>query len=279
MAKQAVAVKEDTVVANAVPDFMKGDAGMGRESIDRSMLTTPRISLMHPTSGPVVDGLVSSGHWWHNLLQQDLGSEIIVTPIFIEKGYTLWNPDRNEGGVLARGVQRNGIWVWEPSHTKFNVVTDPKHKTTAVWDTKGSIKESGLADWGKGDAPPVAKESTNILFAVHGAGPEVFGIVSFSKKAFPIGRKLVQAIHAKAGVPLFGLKYSLSSTTATSKSGDRHLVPKWVPAGMVDDPAFYNACKAMYENVKDVGLGMAANDEDHGSVGDETTSGGSAVPF
>ena len=268
MAKQAVVVKEDMAVQQ-VPDFMKGDAGMGRESIDPSMLTTPRISLMHPTSTPVVDGLTQSGQWWHSLLQQGLGSEITVTPIFIEKGFTLWNPSRSEGGVLARGVQRNGIWVWEPSHTKFDVELDPKTKQRATWDTKGSIKESGLADWGKDNSPPIAKESINILVAVHDAGPEVFGIVSFSKRALPVGRKLVQAIHAKAGVPLFGLKYTLSSVTATSSSGDRHLAPKWVPAGMVDDPAFYNHCKVMYDRVKSVGLGLASQEEDNGGAGNE----------
>lgn len=277
MAKQAVVVKEDTAVQQ-VPDFMKGDAGMGRESIDPSMLTTPRILLMHPTSKPVVEGLTQAGQWWHNTLNESLGSEITITPIFIEENYTLWNPNRAEGKVLARGVKRGGIWVWEPSYTKFDVEVDSKTKQRAVWDTKGSIRESKLAEFGKNNEPPVGKQSYDFLVAVHGFDSEVYGIVSFSKRAFPVGRKMVQAIHAKSGVPIFSLKYTLSVTSATSSSGDRHLLPKWVPAGMVDDPTFYNMCKEKYMFIKDVGLGLASQEEDNGGVGDEP-AGGIQVTF
>ena len=265
-ASKAVAVVEEKSPL-AVPDFMKNDAGMGRETIDRSMLAIPRITLMHATSMPVQDGLVSPGEWWHNILQQTLGSEIVVTPIFIEKGYTLWNPKAGENEVLARGVMKNGVWVWDPSNATFEVEID---RRKVKWETKSTIAESRLAKWGnKNDPPPPAKESINMLVAVHGH-EGVFGVVTFSKTSFPIGRKLLQAIHAKAGVPLFGLKYEFSSASTTSKSGNRHLIPKWIPAGLVDDPSFYDACKNMYEQVRETGLGMAAHEEANDGAGDET---------
>ncbi len=262
MAKQAVTVKKETPVST-VPAFMKNDAALGRESIDNAFLTIPRISLMHATSVPVVDKLVDSGHYWHNNLQQDLGEDVQVIPVFIERGFTLWNPAKNANEVLARGRKNaNGIWVWEPSNTKFKVEIDKK---TVEWDTAGSISESGLAKWDDKNPPP-AKESVNILFAAPEVGPEVFGVMTFSKTAFGIGKKLVQNIHSKAGMPVFGLRYRLSSSTATSKEGDKHLVPKWTPDGLVDDERVYESCKAMYEKIRHVGLSGAGVEEDSQSA-------------
>lgn len=273
MAKNAIKIVEDNSNEVAIPDFLQADVGMGMglESIDKSLLSIPRISLMHPLSKPVEDGMAKAGHYWHNILQQDLGDNIVAVPVYSEIGWTLWDPTPG-AGVLARGRRNDkGVWVWDPSDTKFEVMYN---KQKVVWDTKGSIAESKLAKWDEKNPPP-AKQSINILFALPEHGPDAYGVMSFAKSAFPVGRALIQQLHAKSTLPTFAYKFRLESTSTNSKSGQKFLVPKVIPDGMVDNKALYEACKAMYMRVRVIGLSGYSNEGE--DAHDEVAVGGDAI--
>lgn len=265
MAKSNAVATIDNDASNTplvLPDFMKADAGLGMEGVERSSMSLPRIALMHSTSKPVEDGLVQAGHYYHSELG-DLGTEIVVIPVYGETGFTLWDPSASGGAPLARGRKNDkGVWVWEPSHTKFEVMNG---KVPEIWDTKGSIAESKLTHWPKGNPPPPGKESLNYLVVLPEVGPHAFGVISFSKSAFPVGGKLRDNISFRgAGGPSFALKYRLSSTPVTAKNGKKILTPTFSFVGLNDNLDVYTACKDIHSRVRDTGLYGMAEDSDHG---------------
>jgi len=266
MSKNALKKVDENSNVIAVPEFMQGDAGMGLDRVELSDLSPPRIALMQPLSKPVEEGLAKAGHFYHKSRNEDLGSSIVVVPIFVDMAWTLWDPTPGNGVVLARGRKNDkGVWIWDPSHTKFEVTVG---RDKVVWDTKGSVAESKLAKWDDKNPPP-AKQSYEVLFALPEHGPDVFGIFSFSKSAYPVGRAFVQQLHAKSSLPTFAYKFRLESTSTTSKAGQKFLMPKIVPDGMVEDAGAYNTFKQMYLRVKDAGLSgySSEGDEDHGDAG------------
>ena len=262
-------VEKDENAVVVLPDFAREDAGLGMEGVDRSSASIPRISLMHPTSVPVENGESKAGHFYHKELG-DLGDEIVVVPVYAETGWTLWDPSGN-GAPLARGRRNDkGIWVWDPANTKFEVMVDGKKQ---VWDTKGSIAESKLTHWPKGNPPPPGKETLNFLFVLPEVGPHAFGVFTFSKSAFPTGGKLRDNIAFRgAGGPSFALKYRITATSTTSKAGKKHLVPAFSFVGVNDDFELYTACKSIHSRVRDTGLYSMADDSDHGEGDDAVTT-------
>jgi hypothetical protein len=273
MAKSMEMVKstnEDNAVM-VLPDFMREDAGMGTEGVDKSSMSMPRISLMHPTSVPVTNGEAKPGNFYHTGLREDIGNEIVAIPVYVEDGFTLWDPSNDSNAPLARGRKNSkGVWVWDPSNTKFDVIDGGKKVT---WDTKGSVAESKLVEWSreKGAAPPPGKKSLNFLVVMPELGPHAFGVMSFQKSAYEVGSKLFENIKLRAsGGPSFALKYKVESVTTTGKNGKKFLVPKFSYVGVNDSKDMYTACREMYFGVRETGLyGMMADESDHGE-GDAT---------
>lgn len=273
MAKQAtkseVAVVEETGPL-ALPDFMREDAGLGMEGVDKSSMAIPRLSLMHATSVPVGNGEAKAGNFYHTSLREDLGDEIIVVPVYAETGYALWDPTGEANAPLARGRRNEkGIWVWDPANTQFEVMVGGKKET---WDTKSSIAESRLTHWPKGNPPPPGKESLNFLFVIPGSGSNSFGVMTFQKSAFSIGKKLKENILMRShGGPSFALKYRIKSITVTASNGKKHLAPDFSFVGINSDETSYKFCKSMHQQVSKTGLYGVAEEVDHGE-GDAATT-------
>jgi len=270
-AKTQVAVVEENG-ALVLPDFMREDAGLGMEGVDRTSMAIPRISLMHPTSVPVGNGEAKAGNFYHTSLREDLGDEIIVVPVYTETGYALWDPSGEANAPLARGRRNEkGIWVWDPSNTQFEVMVNGKKE---IWDTKNSIAESRLTHWPKGNPPPPGKESLNFLFALPEVGTGTFGVMTFQKSAFSIGKKFMDNIRMRAqGGPSFALRYKIKSTTVTASNGKKHLAPDFSFVGINSDETAYRFCKTMHSQVAKSGLYGIAEEVDHGEGDNAVTEG------
>lgn len=277
MSKNAVAKVDKSSDQLVVPSFLKDFAGMGVEGVDNVKDSIPSIRLMHPLSTPVVNGEARPGDYCHvhNKVATVLGPEIVVVPVFSETGWTLWNPSRGENNSpLARGRRVDGRWVWDPSHTKFEVKIGT---VTEVWNTAGSIEESGLAKWkesgGVSIAPP-AKESINVLFALPDMDGDLHGVMSFYKSAFAIGRRFVSTISSRSkAAPSFAQKYKIGSTMVTAKNGNKILVPTFEFTGVLDDEAQVRSYYDSYVHARDNGLYGSDQSDDTGFGGDAASAG------
>src|SRR5580692_7697886 len=106
MAKTAVAVKDEGQLT--LPDFMKGQEGLGTENLGASDVAVPRIKLMQALSPELQEyNDLKAGNFWHTLAEQNFGSEVRISPIFVDKRFILWRPRKSGGGILARAD--NGV--------------------------------------------------------------------------------------------------------------------------------------------------------------------------
>lgn len=277
MSKNAVSKVEKSSDQLVVPSFLKDFAGMGVEGVDNVKDSIPSIRLMHPLSAAVVNGEARPGDYVHihNKVVTVLGSEIVVTPVFSETGWALWDPSQtNSTGPLARGRKVDGRWVWDPSHTKFEVKTG---NGVEIWNTAGSLEESGLTKWkgsGKDSVAPPAKESINMLFALPEMDDDLHGVMSFYKSSFPIARRMVSMILSRSkAAPSFAQKYRIGSTLVTAKNGNKHLVPTFEFIGVLDDEALVRRYYDSYVHAKENGLYGSDQSDDAGLGGDAGSEG------
>lgn len=231
MAKNAVAVKSNTAVSTEGADFMKKYGNVGTESISASDVETPRLVLMQALSPEVEKFGAKQGSYWHSVLERDLGSPIKVVPIWSERTAVLWRPRTEGGGILARQVGNH----WEPSHTKFEVTQGGRQ---VVWDTKGSVAESGLLNWGSsipGDprSLPAATLTINFVFVLPEMPEASPVIMSFSKTAIKPANKLLAALKM-SGKPSFGMRFTMSSEKAANAKGS-FFMPKFTMDGLTTE--------------------------------------------
>ena len=203
MASTAVAKKATTQVAEVggTPDYMKKYGNVGTETIDAASVETPRLVLMQALSPEVEKFGAKQGSYWHSVVERDLGASLKVVPVWSEKTAVLWRPRPEGGGILARQVGPR----WEPAHTKFEVTQGGRQ---VVWDTKGSVAESGLLNWGSsipGDprSLPAATLTINFVFVLPEIPEASPVIMSFSKTAIKPANKLLAALKM-SGKPSFG---------------------------------------------------------------------------
>ena len=85
-----------------VPDFMREDSRLGKENIGNDDRIIPRVQLAAAISTPVTEGKVEAGHFYHTVLEEDLGETLDIVIVHHSKRYTLWTPRHMGGGILAR---------------------------------------------------------------------------------------------------------------------------------------------------------------------------------
>jgi hypothetical protein len=231
MAKNAVAIKSENAVSTESTDFMKKYGNVGTESISASDVETPRLVLMQALSPEVEKYGAKQGAYWHSVLEQDLGATLKVVPIYVEKTAVLWRPRSDGGGILARQSGNK----WEPSNTKFEVTQGGR---TITWDTKGSIADSRLLEWGSsipGDprSLPAATLTINFVFMLPDRPEASPVIMSFSKTAVKPANKLLSALKL-SGKPSFGMRFVMSSEKVSNTKGS-FFMPKFTMDGLTSE--------------------------------------------
>src|SRR4051812_34767143 len=91
------AANKDVAVPGSVsslPAFMQEDAAAnsGKENIGREDMVIPRVALTQAVSPEAIDGRCEVGHFWHTVLEEDLGETLDLIIVHQSKRYTLWNP-------------------------------------------------------------------------------------------------------------------------------------------------------------------------------------------
>ena len=155
MAKQAVAVKDEPKQL-VMPGFMAGEVGLGTEKLGAGDAEVPRIKLMQALSPELVEYDIRAGNFWHTLAEENMGSEVRISPIFIDVRFILWRPRKSGGGILARADDGQH---WSPPNGEFAVKLDSGKEVT--WKTAPTVDQSRLAEWGSMDpsdtnSPPAA---------------------------------------------------------------------------------------------------------------------------
>lgn len=247
--------------AMAVPDFMKGQAGAGLESLNAQDIETPRIKLIQ-SSSPEVEEYddAKPGVFWHTGINASLGKSLEVVAVFFEKRALLWRPRHDGGGILARS---NDLKTWSAPGSEFTVKPLKDNPKTVVWKipTNGSVQASGLLEWGSsipGDAnsKPAATLMYNYVLAVPDDLDIPPGVLTLQNSGSRMAKKLNQKLKL-ARAPIYGIKLLMESFQESNSEGQKFYNVKFSPAGFVQNEELFLFLQSSHEALRDMGLKMA----------------------
>lgn len=251
------AVRKTASSEVAMPDFMKQDAGAGREGLDRSDIETPRLKLMQGLS-PELETYdkLRPGMFFHTAAEHIFDGPFKAVPLYISKSYLLWNPRDSGGGILARA---DDAVHWSPADTEFEVKLDAKdggHKVK--WKTAKTVTQSGLANWGTMNpndpqSPPAATLMYNYVLAFPEFPDLMPAVMTFQRSSIKAGRQFNSKLMTVRS-PIFGCVFEFSSEDTTNKRGQNFKNVSVVGAGFVTDKALYEQYRDLNRNFTETGL-------------------------
>ena len=250
----AVATKE-APGALVIPDFMKEHAGLGTEAIGAGSVEVPRIKLIQKIS-PELDTYndLKAGDFFHSILEESLGTELRVCPIYVDERYILWRPQEDAGGgILARAD--DGIH-WSPANAEFAVKL--KGGTEVTWRTAKTVAQSGLANWGSsnpGDSnsPPAATKMFNIVVTFPDKPDLPPAVITLQRSSVGVGKKLMGKLKITRA-PSFGLIFKVTGVSDTNKAGQSFLNYSFISDGTVTVEGFYRSNFEYYKMFKEQGV-------------------------
>jgi hypothetical protein len=293
---QELAVVDDE---NTLPDFMREDIGKqyGMETLDATDMALPRLLLMQGLSKQKEQfSFLKTGDFFHTAQEVVIPQPFLAVPIMIDKRFLLWRPRNAGGGILARA---NDAKHWQPSPASFTVTLDKKDGgATVTWETKETVAESGLAEWGSMDpdnpeSPPAATLTYNILLAFP-ANPELSPAVlslqrtgmkaaldlnmklkSLNRPSFQSVIQFSSFLDHKGTNDFYSVKTVLAGFLCAKKKWRADDAESWT----LGDLETYQNYKALYERLAKSGLDIKDEDELQSEVLDAQNSDDNGVPF
>lgn len=241
-----------TGAASSLPAFMQADAasGLGKENIARDDMVVPRVALMQAVSEQAIEGVAEIGHFWHTVLEEDLGEELDIVIVHHSKQYILWNPRHSGGGILAR-ASNGQTWDGDFDGEIAPYKDKPKYKVKIKVKAGDQVgRDVGLGRWGtldpdNEDSQPAATLS-HVLVCV---APDRldFGpfVVLLQRSAEPVAKQLLSKVKLDPA-PIFGQVYTMSSVDKASPSGDFKQFA-FAKNGHVTDAVLYEEAKRQNE--------------------------------
>lgn len=267
--------ERSNVPAEATPDFMKGTGGQGTENIGSRDVEIPRLQLMQAVSEQVMSNDdIRPGMWYHSIAEKALGRNLIIVPVYVDTRAMLWRPRDTGGGILAR---TDDMKVWSPSNARFDVQLKKGDKKVVTWETKRSVEESRLLEWGSSNledpaSAPAATRMINMVVMLpeleSGFSPVV---MTFQRASMKIGRKFLGKMKL-ADVAMFGHVFELSAEQEEGPSGT-YYVPRLEGRGFIKSAEDFARYKSIYENFKREGVRIR---DEEGLQGEEVATGGTA---
>ncbi len=266
---------------------MAGTTAKGSADFETEDLIIPRVSLLQGISPAVMAGEAENKHFYHTIMNVDLGEQMRCVPILYRRQYTLWNPLHMGGGVIARASDGKH---WD---TDFNVQIAPykdlPKKLVNYVGKKGDVvgRNLGFGAWGSADPenPDSGPAATlSHVFMMRDLDHWDLGpfIVFLQRSSEPVARALLTQIKlledGRLKAPMFGQVYSASSKTATNAAGQEYNQYDFKHQGYVPDADLFAQLQSEHESYK--GERFRTNDEDAlreeaGAAGD---SGAGAAP-
>lgn len=226
------------------PTFMQGIASRGLEGIDSTDVEIPRVKLLQSTSEEVtLHDAAAPGLFWHSLADTVLGGNgkpVAMTVLVVSKRALLWRPMDDGGGILARS---DDLVTWNPSNAKFSVKIK-NIKEPQIYETKGSVAESRLLEWGTSvPSDPESQPAATLMYAMLCAFPNYPelgpAVVTLQRSAMKPGRKLLGKLKI-ANAPNFGLVYKMDSKEEPNAAGQKYFNYTFTSDGFVTDQALFD---------------------------------------
>jgi hypothetical protein len=263
--KNAVAEVKD----GGVPAYLAGYKGPATNTMmENEDRIVPRMKLLQAISPELKSfNEAKEGVFWHSILNESLGSEVRFSVIMARKSYVLFAPRGDDRMILARSADGK---TWDRPNESFEVKIKGYAKPIE-WNTKGSVVESGLANFGSsipGDpqSPPAATLVYEYLVYLPDYPDCSPALISLSRSGIKRGKDLNSKISLRAGsVPQFAQLYKAVVTSEQSAEGGYN---GWsFKSDGVADEATFNTVLALAKSFETTSY--RASDED---MSDEATA-------
>lgn len=284
-AKQAsagsLAINESSA---SVPAFMAG-AKKASSDFDVEDLIIPRVTLLQGISPAVMAGEATNGHFWHTIMEEDLGDTLRLVPILYRKQYTLWNPLHMGGGVIARASDGKH---WD---TDFDVQVAPykdfPKKLVKYSAKKGDAvgRQLGLGAWGSADpenedsGPAATLSHVLMMMSLDHLGLGPF-IVFLQRSSEPVARQLISRIKTVEDgpmqAPMYGQVYIAGSKVVPNSAGQEYNQYQFKPDGFVADADTFARFAEMHDTYKTARFRTNDEDVQADEAGGGASSGGGA---
>lgn len=129
-----------------LPAHLQGGKKSSFGNIDSTDLIIPRVKLLQAVSEEIqtFDGL-KVGQFFHTLMEESMGTSLRFAPISLKKELVLWAPRGDDRGILARS---SDCVRWDAGFENLEFTVKIKGAGDVTYNTRGSVKESKLADFG-----------------------------------------------------------------------------------------------------------------------------------
>jgi hypothetical protein len=153
-------------------------------------VTIPRLAVAQSMSKVVQDGIVPLGHWYHNSRNRDLGTEVTVIPVDMQKTRSYFV---GGAGVMCRsfdleqGEGNPGVLCEGTIHEQNTLPEAERGCALRLWGEKTQANPSGA---------PLCGLSYNFTFIIL-EDPEdsdtrvLRGVTSFRKTQIPAAKKII----------------------------------------------------------------------------------------
>jgi hypothetical protein len=239
------------VAKTQLPAFMQKHAALGRVGV--SDVEIPRLKLLQAQSPELTEfDNAKQGEFWHSLIDDRIGSNVRICPVYIDRRFVLWRPREAGGGILARADDGKH---WTPANTDFTVKLKTGHEVkwrTARTVTASRLDRRGSYNPSDPNSPPAATRMYSIVCSFPDRQDLPPAVVILQQAAVKSATKLIGKLKVLRA-PSFGVIFEMASFKDKSPSGEFYNYA-FEMVGPLQDRAFYEENFAQYRFFMEQGL-------------------------
>jgi hypothetical protein len=226
-----------------LPGFARNYGGLG--GLDVGDAEIPRLKLLHAQSPELAQfNNAKQGEFWHSLINDRIGSTVLICPIYIDWRFILWRPREAGGGILARADDGKH---WTPADAEFAVKL--KNGGEVTWRTAPTVAASRLDKRGSyNPSDPKSPAAATRMYSIVCSFPDMqelpLAVVTLQRAATRAATNLIDKLKVLRA-PSFGVIVEMTALKAKSQSGDFYN-HSFEVFGPVTDKAFYEKNFAQY---------------------------------
>jgi hypothetical protein len=226
-------------------------------NLDASDLKPPLLKLLAGQSPEVLDGVPDArpGNFWVTVLNQNIGTSVIGSPLMVRKSYQVWAPrgTNTEGGKGPLAVASDGI-NWDVPNLSFEIKY-PMNPRTYTWKLGRTVMETGAHEWGtsQDDDPhskPIAVKTFDVLWLIDlPAGEKQIVVFRSSRTGQQPTENMANAISAR-GVAGFLQRWRIVVKKSRGSSGDDFFAYDYQFVELIEDENEAMAMRALYDQYR-----------------------------
>ncbi len=256
-ATQVPSTRPSWVVAEQMPDFMKGKSGQGTEALSSGDVALPLIKLAQALSKEITEGTIPDlkvGDFYHSLTEDILGQEFRAAILYCDIRAILFRPRDSGGGILARS---DDLKTWSPSNATFDVTLD-KSKKAVQWKTKGSVVESGLLEFGSSDpdqpsSQPAGNRMYNMVVWLPDYPDISPSLITCQRSAISPAKKILGKFKMSRA-PSYGIWVKVQSVNDTNNANQSFKNYRFVTDGFVTEKETFDVLENWYKMFESEGV-------------------------